>query len=192
VFSARGYDLFDDTVLDKHHSRRIELVRRQYSGNAHGVIAGIGLVTCVYVKPINRPVLAPRLPPLRPRHRRQDQARPRGWDAGSTGSMWHPLSDRAPGQLVRHHGPVQVAAGRRQNVLLPAENALQAFGSNRLIDDSGGQQPYQPVSCLGWSKEEVEGGKILKVKGMPKDYKLKRFRVLVSTHRTDYLLTNEV
>ena len=41
VLSARGYVLFDDTVLDKHHSRRIELVRRQYSGNAHGVIAGI-------------------------------------------------------------------------------------------------------------------------------------------------------
>ena len=51
VLSARGYVLFDDTVLNKHHSRRIELVRRQYSGNAHGVIAGIGLVNCVYVNP---------------------------------------------------------------------------------------------------------------------------------------------
>ena len=51
VLSARGYVLFDDPVLDKHHRRRIELVRRQYSGNAHGVIAGIGLVTCVYVNP---------------------------------------------------------------------------------------------------------------------------------------------
>ena len=51
VLSARGYVLFDDTVLDKHHSRRIELVRRQYSGNAHGVITGIGLVNCVYVNP---------------------------------------------------------------------------------------------------------------------------------------------
>ena len=63
--------------------------------------------------------------------------------------------------------------------------------SNRLVDASGGQQPYQPVACLGWSDEEVERGKTLKVKGMPKDCKLKLFRVLVSTHRTDYLLTNE-
>ena len=30
---------------------RIELVRRQYSGNAYGVIAGIGLVSYVYVNP---------------------------------------------------------------------------------------------------------------------------------------------
>ena len=55
VLSARGYVLFDDTVLDKHHSRRIELVHRQYSGDAHGVIAGIGLVTCVYVNPETDP-----------------------------------------------------------------------------------------------------------------------------------------
>nr|WP_262905639.1 transposase [Hymenobacter siberiensis] len=64
--------------------------------------------------------------------------------------------------------------------------------SNRLVDDSGGQEPYQPVGCLCWSNEEVAQGKMLKVKGMPKDCKLKLFRVLVSTHRTDYLVTNEV
>ena len=45
---AGGYLLFDDTVVDKRFSREIELVRRQYSGNAHGVIRGIGIVTCVY------------------------------------------------------------------------------------------------------------------------------------------------
>ena len=51
ALSTRGYVLFDDTVLDKHHRRRIEPVRCQCSGNAHGVIAGIGLVTRVYVNP---------------------------------------------------------------------------------------------------------------------------------------------
>jgi len=42
-----GYLVFDDTVIDKNHSFAIELVRRQYSGNAHGLIKGIGVVTCV-------------------------------------------------------------------------------------------------------------------------------------------------
>jgi len=32
-------------------SHKIELVRRQYSGNAHGIVKGIGVVTCVYVNP---------------------------------------------------------------------------------------------------------------------------------------------
>ncbi len=51
VLSTRGYVLSGDAVPDKHHSRRIELVRRQYSGNAHGVRAGTGPVTCVYANP---------------------------------------------------------------------------------------------------------------------------------------------
>src|SRR5215213_6875427 len=33
-----GYLVFDDTVIDKRYAQQIELVRRQYSGNAHGVI----------------------------------------------------------------------------------------------------------------------------------------------------------
>ena len=41
ALSARDYVLFNDTVLDKRHSRRIELVRRQHSGNAHGVISAV-------------------------------------------------------------------------------------------------------------------------------------------------------
>ena len=48
------------------------------------------------------------------------------------------------------------------------------------------------VGCLNWPMTEVKGGKIPKVKGIHKDCKLKLFRVLVSTHWTNYLLTNEI
>ena len=184
VFSARGYVLFDDTVLDKHHSRRIELVRRQYSGNAHGVIAGIGLVTCVYVNPetdqfwlIDYRFFAP--------------------EADGKTKLDH-VAD-----MLAQLAPRGIAY---QTVLMDSWYATTALfkwllnagktfycplKSNRLVDDSGDQQPYQPVGCLCWSNEEVEWGKILKVRGMAKDCKLKLFRVLVSTHRTDYLVTNE-
>ena len=43
------YVLFDDTVLDKRHARKIEMAQRQYSGNEHGVVQGVGLVNCIYV-----------------------------------------------------------------------------------------------------------------------------------------------
>ncbi|ACC80721.1 hypothetical protein Npun_F3195 [Nostoc punctiforme PCC 73102] len=46
-----GYIIFDDSVLDKRYSEEIEIVRRQYSGNEHGVLKGIGVVNCVYVNP---------------------------------------------------------------------------------------------------------------------------------------------
>jgi len=51
VQTPKGFIFFDDTVADKNYSHDIELVRRQYSGNAHAVIKGIGIVTCVYVNP---------------------------------------------------------------------------------------------------------------------------------------------
>ena len=51
IQTPKGFVIYDDTVADKDSSHKIELVRRQYSGNAHGVIKGIGIVTCVYVNP---------------------------------------------------------------------------------------------------------------------------------------------
>ena len=50
-YSVGGAIIFDDTVLDKSYSFAIEGVRRQYSGNEHAVIKGIGLVNCVYYNP---------------------------------------------------------------------------------------------------------------------------------------------
>jgi len=43
-----GLLVVDDTVLDKNRSKEIDLVHRQYSGNEHGIISGIGLVNLVY------------------------------------------------------------------------------------------------------------------------------------------------
>jgi len=64
--------------------------------------------------------------------------------------------------------------------------------SNRLVDERGGPGTCEPLGLLSWSAQDVVHGKVLKVRGMPKESKLKVFRVLVSTHRTDYLVTNEL
>jgi len=46
-----GVLVLDDSVLDKRYARRIELARRQWSGNAKQVLNGIGLVNLLYVLP---------------------------------------------------------------------------------------------------------------------------------------------
>ena len=46
--SAPGLLIADDTVLSKIHSKQIESVHYQYSGNSHQVIAGIGLVNLLW------------------------------------------------------------------------------------------------------------------------------------------------
>lgn len=63
--------------------------------------------------------------------------------------------------------------------------------TNRRVDDSGGSTPYVRVDELVWSAEDLQQGKLIKVRGFPKDKKVKLFRVTVSTNRTDYVATND-
>ena len=46
--SPEAFLLVDDSVQDKRYSRFIDLAKRQYSGNTHGVVTGIGLVNLVH------------------------------------------------------------------------------------------------------------------------------------------------
>ena len=63
---------------------------------------------------------------------------------------------------------------------------------NRQVDDSGGTEPYQGVDSLSWTKTEAQEGKLIKIKGFPGAHKVKLFRIVLSTQRTDYIVTNEM
>ena len=51
VTDEDAYIIFDDTVLDKIFSEEIEIVRRQYSGNEHGIVKEIRIVSCIHINP---------------------------------------------------------------------------------------------------------------------------------------------
>jgi len=63
---------------------------------------------------------------------------------------------------------------------------------NRLVDESKGARAYQSVESLTWRATEEQTGKTVKVKGFAKDTYLKTVRVVVSSDRTDYIVTNDV
>ncbi len=46
--SSEASLIVDDSVQDKSYSQKIEMVKRQYSGNAHGLVKGIGIVNLVH------------------------------------------------------------------------------------------------------------------------------------------------
>jgi hypothetical protein len=62
---------------------------------------------------------------------------------------------------------------------------------NRQVDDASGQQPSQRVDALSWPAADLAHGKRSKIKGLPKEPKVHLFRVVVSTHRTAYVVTND-
>jgi hypothetical protein len=45
---AKSYLIVDDSVQDKRYSRKIDLVKNQYSGAEHGLVNGIGIVNLVH------------------------------------------------------------------------------------------------------------------------------------------------
>ncbi|NER34552.1 MAG: hypothetical protein F6J93_11090 [Oscillatoria sp. SIO1A7] len=63
---------------------------------------------------------------------------------------------------------------------------------NRLVDDTGGSKEYKRIENLIWSQTELKTGKEIKIKKIPKDNKVKLFRVFVSTNRTEYIATNDI
>jgi len=52
---------------------------------------------------------------------------------------------------------------------------------NRLVDDSRGCEPYKRIDQLSLTTTEAQRGKLIKLRGFPKDKKVKLFRVIVST-----------
>ena len=186
VQTPYGFLVFDDTVMDKNYSHNIELVRRQYSGNEHGVIKGIGVVTCVYVNP------------------ELDQfwiIDYRIYDPDGDGKT---KLDHVQDMLLNVIYQKELAFWAvlmdtwyaTKDLMLQIEKFDKIYycplKDNRQVDDSGGSQPYRRVDSLEWTEAELQQGKVIKIKGFPAEHKVKVFRVVLSTQRTDYVVTNEI
>jgi hypothetical protein len=64
--------------------------------------------------------------------------------------------------------------------------------SNRLVDETDGEQPYARVDSLSWTEDEQQYGKLIHIKSFPKDHRVKLFRLVLSTQRTDFVVTNDL
>jgi hypothetical protein len=185
VLTPHGYVVFDDTVLDKNSSFAIALVRSQYSGNAKAVIKGIGVVTCVYVNPatdqfwlIDYRIYDP--------------------DGDGKSKLDH-VREMLTNLVYQKQLPFQAVLMdtwyATKDLMLFIESLHQVYycplKDNRQVDDTGGERAYRRVDSLDWSADALAHGKRIKIKGFPKDSKVQLFRVEVSTHRTDYVVTND-
>lgn len=183
VFCPNGYIIFDDTVLDKNHSHKIELVRRQYSGNAHGIIKGVGVVNCVYVNSNTQEywVLDYRI--FDP-------------DVDGKTKLDH-VSDMLD-SLIHRQVPFTYVlmdtwyATKRLMLFIESLGKIYycPLKTNRLVDDSDGVLVYRSVDQLNWHPAEEILGKRIKIKGFPKNHKVKLFRV-AATNRTEWIVSND-
>jgi len=182
----KAYLIFDDTVIDKRYSEEIELTRWQYSGNEHGVIRGIGLISCIYVNPkvgkfwvIDYRIYNPS-------------------EDGKT-KIDHVMDMLE--SLIKCKGlpfsTVLMDSWYATNkIMLYIDDLGKHYycplKRNRLVDDTAGNEDYKKIENLSWNQTERQDGKIIKIKKFPGWRKVKLFRVAVSTDRTDYIATNDL
>ncbi len=178
TLSQHAYVLFDDTVLDKSFGPKIELTRKQWSGNEHRVIRGMGLVSCVYLNAATAEfwVLDYRL------------YNPDGDGKSKLDHVLEMLSSLQARQV-----PFATVLMDAWYAAKPLMACIDNMGkvyycpikSNRLVNDSGGARPNQPVEQLSWTPSELRQGKIVHLKDFPKDKLVKLFRIKVSTHQPE-------
>ena len=181
----QAYLILDDTVLDKSFGPKIEVVRKQWSGNKKGVIRGIGVVSCVYVNPqterfwvIDYRIFDPDTDGKSKLDHVQEMLR-------SAEHREMPFEAVLMDTWYAAKGLMLLIDGMGKTFYCPLR-------SNRQVDDSGGERPYRRVDTLDWSDEELKQGKRIKIKGFPKDCKVKLFRVVVTSRRTEWIVTNDL
>ena len=183
-----AYLIFDDTVLEKNFGPSIELTRKQWSGNEKRPIRGIGVVSCVYVNPktenfwvIDYRIFDPETGGLSKLNHVEEMLRSAEHRRMPFRTVlmdsWYATKDLM--HLFDGMGE------KKKTFYCPLK-------SNRQVDDSGGEKPYQRVDELDWSEEELKKGKLIKIKGFPKNCKVKLFRVVVHSRRTEWIVTNDL
>ena len=185
VLDRDGYLIFDDTVIDKRYAKKIALAKRQYSGNAGGIINGIAIVTCLYVNPkLDRYWLID--------YRIYDK------DGDGKSKLDHVrdmLSVSVDSRDIVFSTVLMDAWYASKSLLLYIENLDKTYyvplKRNRLVDDSDAQKRYQRIEALQWTEAEQRSGKRVKLHKFPRDHKVKVFRV-ASSQRTDYVATNDL
>ena len=186
VRSEQGYLAFDDTVLDHNSSFKIELVRRQYSGNAHEVIKGIGVVTCVYINPETEQFWIID-------YRIYDPERDGKTKLEHVKEM---LDNALTEKCLPFRGVLMDSWYAERKLMLHIERLKKVYHcplkDNRQVDDSDEERGYQRVDSLNWSDEEIQHGKTLHIKDFPKGHRVKLFRLVLSSKRTDYIATNDL
>jgi hypothetical protein len=185
VQSPRGCIIFDDSILDKNHSHNIELVRRQYSGNAHGLIKGIGMVNCLYVNPDTEQYWIVD-------YRIFD---PEGDKKTKLDHVQEMLQNVVDSKKIDFNRVLMDSWYATKELMLFIESLGKIYycplKCNRQVDDSAGVSKYRRVDELVWREWDLEHGKTIKIKGFPKEHKVKLFRVEVSNNRTDWVVTND-
>jgi len=179
--SPEAFLIADDSVQDKRYSRFIELVKRQYSGNEHGLVRGIGIVNLVHSSgqpgdfyPIDYRIYAPEVDGKTKNEHFREMLIRAVTDKGIQAKTilfdtWYASADNL--KLIDRLGLVFVTT----------------LKENRLVSLSK-EEGYIHLDQIDWSPEQLQNGIWVKLKEVP--FKVRLFKLVAPNGDIDWVITN--
>ena len=179
--SAEAFLSVDDSVQNKEYSHSIETVKRQYSGNEHGLVKGIGLVNLVHTNgqtgdfyPINYRVYNPdedgktknehfREMFLQTHLNQGIKARNIAFDS------WYGAADNL--KLIHRNG----------------WTFFTTLKSNRKVSLSK-ETGYQNLEEVEWTPDLLRSGQLVRIREVP--FWLKLFKSVATNGDVEWVITN--
>jgi len=176
-----GYLIVDDSVQDKRFSKKIELVKLQYSGNEHGLVRGIGVVNLVHSDgtdyyPIDYRIYAPQVDGKTKNEHFREMLLAALADKGILAKKilfdsWYAAADNL--KLIERLKLIFVTG----------------LKENRLVSLSV-ETGYVHLKQLSWSDEQLHHGQIVKLKEVP--FKVRLFKVVATNGDIEWVITNDL
>ncbi len=174
-----AYLIVDDSVQDKRYSTKIELTKRQYSGNEHGLVRGIGVVNLVHSDgrdfyPIDFRIYSPEADgKTKNEHFRE--------------MFLAALNDK---KLLAKTILFDSWYASVDNLKLIAKSQryfVTTLKSNRMVSTSP-QTGYLHLEQLEWSAEQLSAGQMVKLKQLP--FRVRLFKVVATNGDIEWIITN--
>ena len=177
--SNEAYLVLDDSVQDKNYSQKIEMVKRQYSGNAHGLVKGIGIVNLVHAHqgdyyPLDFRVYAPDA------------------DGKTKNDHFRDMLCQAFEEKGIQAQTILFDSGYAASENLKFIHRLDKFfvttlKENRLVSLSP-EQGYIHLQQIEWTAEQLQCGLTVKLQKIP--FKVQLFKVVATNGDIEWVITN--
>jgi SRSO17 transposase len=179
--APESYLIFDDSVQDKRFSKKIELVKHQYSGNEHGLVRGIGVVNLVHSDgtdyyPIDYRVYAP------------DN------DGKTKNEHFREMLIRAISEKRLQAQTILFdswygGADNLKLIQLLGRTFITTLKTNRKVSLSP-ETGYVHLEQVTWTDEHLANGQIVKLKEVP--FKVRLFKVEATNGDIEWIITNDL
>lgn len=177
--APEGYLIVDDSVQDKRYSRKIELVKNQYSGAEHGLTNGIGIVNFVHsdgvnFNPIDYRIYAPLQDGKTKNEHFRDMLIAAKKEKGIKAKIilfdsWYASVDNL--KLI-HRMPMQFVTTLKENRRIS-------------LSKEGG---YIHLQEIEWTDEQMQYGVEIKLQEVP--FHVQLFKMVATDGNIDWVITN--